>query len=84
MALLKKLYLYSMTESQNENQSAEKQAAENAAAEMQAKDLQAKKARAERIRKMRGWLSPRDSVVDDFTAEDEALYYGSGHSGWNR
>ena len=47
-------------------------------------ELQAKKARAERIRKMRGWLSPRDSVADDFTAEDEALYYGSGHSGWNR
>ena len=47
-------------------------------------DLQAKKARAERIKKMRGWLSPCDSVADDFTAEDEALYYGSGHSGWNR
>ena len=58
----------------NEKQDAEKQDA----------DLQAKKARAERIRKMRGWLSPRDSVADDFTAEDEALYYGSGHSGWNR
>ena len=40
--------------------------------------------RKARIKKMRGWLSPRDSVADDFTAEDEALYYGSGHSGWNR
>ena len=73
-----------MTESQNENQSAEKQVAENAATELQAKNLLVKNSRAERIRKMRGWLSPRDSVADDFTAEDEALYYGSGHSGWNR
>jgi len=73
------MYLYSMTESQNENQGAENLDAENLGAEQQAK-----KARAERIRKMRGWLSPRDSVADDFTAEDEALYYGSGHSGWNR
>lgn len=40
--------------------------------------------RHERVKKMRGWLSPRDSVADDYTAEDEALYYGSGHSGWNR
>ena len=68
------MYLYSMTESQNENQGAVNLDAEQ----------QAKKARAERIKKMRGWLSPRDSVADDFTAEDEALYYGSGHSGWNR
>ena len=44
----------------------------------------AAEARKARIKKMRGWLSPRDSVADDFTAEDEALYYGSGHSGWNR
>ena len=73
------MYLYSMTESQNENQGVEKQDVENLDAEQQAK-----KARAERIRKMRGWLSPRDSIADDFTAEDEALYYGSGHSGWNR
>ena len=68
------MYLYSMTESQNENQGAVNLDAEQ----------QAKKARAERIKKMRGWLSPRDSVAEDFTAEDEALYYGSGHSGWNR
>ena len=37
-----------------------------------------------RIKKMRGWLSPRDSVADDFGPEDAALYYGEGHSGWNR
>ena len=68
------MYLCSMTDLPNEKQDAENQDAE----------LQAKKARAERIRKMRGWLSTRDSVADDFNAEDEALYYGSGHSGWNR
>jgi hypothetical protein len=33
---------------------------------------------------MRGWLSPRDTVADDFGPEDAALYYGEGHSGWNR
>ena len=44
----------------------------------------AAEARKARIKKMRGWLSPRDSVADDFTAEDAALYYGEGHSGWNR
>ena len=41
-------------------------------------------ARKARIKKMRGWLSPRDSVADDFGPEDAALYYGEGHSGWNR
>ena len=40
--------------------------------------------RKARIRKMRGWLSPRDTVADDFGPEDAALYYGDGHSGWNR
>ena len=40
--------------------------------------------RRARIKKMRGWLSPRDSVSDDFGPEDAALYYGEGHSGWNR
>ncbi len=40
--------------------------------------------RRARIKKMRGWLSPRDSVADDFGPEDAALYYGEGHSGWNR
>ena len=62
----------------------EKQSAEKPAAEKQDADLQAKKARAERIKKMRGWLSPRDSEVDDFGPEDAALYYGEGHNGWNR
>ena len=62
----------------------EKQSAEKPAAEKQDADLQAKKARAERIKKMRGWLSPRDTVADDFGPEDAALYYGEGHSGWNR
>ena len=40
--------------------------------------------RRDRIKKMRGWLSPRDTVADDFGPEDAALYYGEGHSGWNR
>ena len=40
--------------------------------------------RKARIKKMRGWLSPRDSEVDDFGPEDAALYYGEGHNGWNR
>ncbi|PWJ61955.1 hypothetical protein SAMN05720473_11332 [Fibrobacter sp. UWB15] len=44
----------------------------------------AAEARKARIRKMRGWLSPRDSVADDFGPEDAALYYGEGHNGWNR
>ena len=44
----------------------------------------AAEARKARIKKMRGWLSPRDSEVDDFGPEDAALYYGEGHSGWNR
>ena len=59
---------------------------ENAAAPQQAAAAPVDRAaeRRARIKKMRGWLSPRDSVADDFTAEDEALYYGSGHSGWNR
>jgi len=50
------------------------------------KDSAAKAAeeRKARIRKMRGWLSPRDSEVDDFGPEDAALYYGEGHNGWNR
>ena len=51
---------------------------------LQTEDLQAKKARGERIRKMRGWLSPRDSGPDDFGPEDASVYYGEGHSGWNR
>ena len=48
-----------------------------------ATDRAAEERRA-RIRKMRGWLSPRDTVADDFGPEDAALYYGEGHNGWNR
>lgn len=48
-----------------------------------ATDRAAEERRA-RIRKMRGWLSPRDSGPDDFGPEDAALYYGDGHNGWNR
>ena len=44
----------------------------------------ATEARKARIKKMRGWLSPRDTVADDFGPEDAALYYGEGHNGWNR
>ena len=47
-------------------------------------DKAAAEARKARIKKMRGWLSPRDTVADDFGPEDAALYYGEGHSGWNR
>ena len=71
------MYLYAMTDLPNEKREPAQDAKQDA-------DLQAKKARAERIRKMRGWLSPRDSVADDFGPEDAALYYGEGHSGWNR
>ena len=53
-------------------------------ADLQTETLLAKKARAERIRKMRGWLSPRDTGPDDFGPEDASVYYGEGHSGWNR
>lgn len=58
----------------NEQNSAEARNAADRAAEE----------RRERIKKMRGWLSPRDSGPDDFGPEDAALYYGEGHSGWNR
>ncbi len=47
-------------------------------------DCRAAEERRARIKKMRGWLSPRDTVADDFGPEDAALYYGEGHSGWNR
>lgn len=73
------MYFWGMTDLPNDTQNAQSQDAP-----LQADSLQAKKARAERIKKMRGWLSPRDSVADDFGPEDEALYYGEGHSGWNR
>ncbi len=82
------MYLYVMSDLLNKKQDsvsqeqksadvAAKTAAENAA-------NRAAEARKARIKKMRGWLSPRDTVADDFGPEDAALYYGEGHSGWNR
>lgn len=86
------MYLYVMSDLLNKKQdsvsqeqksadvaakTADKAAAENAA-------NRAAEERRARIRKMRGWLSPRDSEVDDFGPEDAALYYGEGHNGWNR
>ena len=56
---------------------------QNSAEARNAADRAAEERRA-RIKKMRGWLSPRDTVADDFGPEDAALYYGEGHSGWNR
>ena len=66
---------------QDAAQDAADRAATPAAAPAAAKAAEARKAR---IKKMRGWLSPRDTVADDFGPEDAALYYGEGHSGWNR
>ena len=86
------MYLYVMSDLLNKKQdsvsqeqksadvaakTADKAAAENAA-------NRAAEERRARIKKMRGWLSPRDSVADDFGPEDAALYYGEGHNGWNR
>ena len=86
------MYLYVMSDLLNKKQdsvsqeqktadmvtkTADKAAAENAA-------NRTAEERKARIRKMRGWLSPRDSEVDDFGPEDAALYYGEGHNGWNR
>ncbi len=56
---------------------------QNSAEARNAADCAAEERKA-RIKKMRGWLSPRDSGPDDFGPEDAALYYGEGHSGWNR
>ena len=86
------MYLYVMSDLLNKKQdsvsqeqksadvaakTADKAAAENAA-------NRAAEERRARIKKMRGWLSPRDTVADDFGPEDAALYYGEGHNGWNR
>ncbi len=73
-----------MADLPNEKQvlSAEEQPAAAKAAECAA-DKAAAERRA-RIKKMRGWLSPRDSESDDFGPEDASVYYGEGHSGWNR
>jgi hypothetical protein len=66
------IFLY-MSDSSNNASPAPQQDTNRAAEERKA-----------RIKKMRGWLSPRDSGPDDFGPEDAALYYGEGHSGWNR
>ena len=61
--------------------------AEEQVTAVKAAECAADKAAAERrarIKKMRGWLSPRDSGPDDFGPEDASVYYGEGHSGWNR
>ena len=57
---------------------------QSAAEQQESSADRAAEERRARIRKMRGWLSPRDSGPDDFGPEDAALYYGDGHSGWNR
>ena len=89
------MYFYCMTDLPNEKhietrtnlaatpaaQDAAQDAADRAARTSADTAAEARKAR---IKKMRGWLSPRDTVVDDFGPEDAALYYGEGHSGWNR
>ncbi|MBQ3713960.1 MAG: hypothetical protein IJM92_12030 [Fibrobacter sp.] len=66
-----------MTDTPNKEQVASDKTADSAA------DKAAAERRA-RIKKMRGWLSPRDSGPDDFGPEDASVYYGEGHSGWNR
>ena len=89
------MYFYCMTDLPNEKhietrtnlaatpaaQDAAQDAADRAARTSADTAAEVRKAR---IKKMRGWLSPRDSVADDFGPEDAALYYGGGHSGWNR
>ena len=86
------MYLYVMSDLLNKKQDSVSQeqktadmvtkTADEAAAENAAN--RAAEERKARIKKMRGWLSPRDTVADDFGPEDAALYYGEGHSGWNR
>ena len=66
-----------MTDTPNKEQVASDKTADSAA------DKTAAERRA-RIKKMRGWLSPRDSGPDDFGPEDASVYYGEGHSGRNR
>ena len=70
-----------MENTQDNNQPVTPQ--QGSSANRAAEERRAEERRA-RIRKMRGWLSPRDSGPDDFGPEDAALYYGEGHSGWNR
>jgi hypothetical protein len=93
------MYLYVMSDLLNKKQDSvsQEQKSANVAAKTAAPAAQdaadraartsadtAAEARKARIKKMRGWLSPRDTVADDFGPEDAALYYGEGHSGWNR
>jgi hypothetical protein len=77
------MYLYVMSDLLNKKQDSVSQEQKSADVAAKTADKAAAERRA-RIKKMRGWLSPRDSVADDFGPEDAALYYGEGHSGWNR
>ena len=48
-------------------------------------NVAAKTSSSARIKKMRAWLGGCVPTAPEvFTEEDEALYYGEGHSGWNR
>ncbi len=78
------MYLYVMSDLLNKKQDSVSQEQKSADVAAKTADKTAAEARKARIKKMRGWLSPRDSVADDFGPEDAALYYGEGHSGWNR
>jgi hypothetical protein len=78
------MYLYVMSDLLNKKQDSVSQEQKSADVATKTADKAAAEARKARIKKMRGWLSPRDSVADDFGPEDAALYYGEGHSGWNR
>lgn len=78
------MYLYVMSDLLNKKQDSVSQEQKSADVATKTTDKAAAEARKARIKKMRGWLSPRDSVADDFGPEDAALYYGEGHSGWNR
>jgi hypothetical protein len=61
-----------MADSLDEKQGAEKDGAKKSAA-------------AARIKKMCAWLGGYTPAASEtYTEEDEALYYGDGHSGWNR
>jgi hypothetical protein len=77
------MYLYVMSDLLNKKQDSVSQEQKSADVATKTADKDAAERRA-RIKKMRGWLSPRDTVADDFGPEDAALYYGEGHSGWNR
>lgn len=78
------MYLYVMSDLLNKKQDSVSQEQKSADVATKTTNKAAAEARKARIKKMRGWLSPRDTVADDFGPEDAALYYGEGHSGWNR